>query len=63
MYLPKKQIQDTLAELVPIKQKELAALKKEHGNKVLRGIVVARANAMPRPAGRGWVGIYWWIEF
>lgn len=31
-----KQIQDTLAELVPIKQKELVALKKEHGNKVGR---------------------------
>jgi len=32
-----KQIQDALAELVPIKQKELVALKKEHGNKVRRG--------------------------
>jgi hypothetical protein len=36
---PSKQIQDTLAELVPIKQKELVALKKEHGNKVRRSMI------------------------
>lgn len=35
-----EQIQDTLAELVPIKQKELAALKKEHGNKVIGEVTV-----------------------
>lgn len=35
-----QQIQDTLAELVPIKQKELTALKKEHGNKVIGEVTV-----------------------
>jgi citrate synthase len=33
-------IQETLAELVPIKQAELTALKKEHGNKVIGEVTV-----------------------
>jgi len=33
-------IQDTLAALVPIKQAELTALKKEHGNKVIGEVTV-----------------------